>query len=81
MSISLVRTVLRAFALVIRLLSACLVAVEKTLDLIDDGVENGSTVLPAWYFELVDIMNLIRESIDKVTEFSHSDILNNPVEK
>ena len=80
MSINLVRTILRAFSLILRLLSASLSAVKKVLDIIDDGIENGSSVLPPWYFELVQVLNVIQESIDKVTEFSRSDILQKPLD-
>lgn len=75
MSVSIAKTVLRGFRLVLRLLGVCLEAIRKVLDIIDDGIQNGSSNLPAWYFELVDILNVLQESSDKLSEMNDSDEL------
>lgn len=80
MSIHLSKTILRGLSLIVKLLLVCLEAIKKILDLIDDGIANGSTSLPSWYFELVDILNVLQESFDKVNVISRSDILNKPIE-
>lgn len=81
MSVHLSKTILRGLSLIVKLLLVCLEALRKILDLIDDGIANGSSSLPSWYFELVDVLNVLQESFGKVTVISQSDILNNPVEE
>lgn len=72
MSVSIAKTVLRGFSLVLRLLGVCLEAIRKVLDIIDDGIQNGSSNLPAWYFELVDLLNVLQESADKLFDINNS---------
>lgn len=77
MSVSIAKTVLRGFSLVLRLLGVCLEAIRKVLDIIDDGIQNGSSNLPAWYFELVDLLNVLQESADKLSDINNSDEFKN----
>lgn len=75
MSLRISKMLVHGFALVIRLLGVCLDAVRKILDIIDNGIQDGSTNLPSWYFELVDILNVMQESSDKLDGISRSDEL------
>lgn len=75
MSLRISKMLVHGFALVIRLLGVCLDAVRRILDIIDNGIQDGSANLPSWYFELVDILNVMQESFDKLDGISRSDEL------
>ena len=75
MSLRISKMLVHGFALVIRLLGVCLDAVRRILDIIDNGIQDGSVNLPSWYFELVDILNVMQESSDKLDDISRSDEL------
>lgn len=81
MSLNLSRTILRVFRLVGRLLLVILDSIKKILDLIDDGIANGSCSLPSWYFELIEILNALQSYFDKLDAMAQSDILNKSVEE
>lgn len=81
MPVHLSKTILRGFSLIVKLLLVCLEAIRTILDLIDDGIANGSLSLPSWYFDLVNVLNVLQESFDKVNEFTKSEILQKPVEE
>lgn len=77
MSIRIAKLTLHGFRLVVQLLGICLEAIRKVLDIIDDGIKNGSANLPSWYFELVDILNVLQDSCDRIGEINKSDELKN----
>lgn len=76
MSVRISKMLIHGFALVLRLLGVCLDAVRKILDIIDNGIQDGSASLPSWYFELVDILNVMQDSSDKLDSIQRSDELN-----
>ena len=69
----LLKTIYHGFGLVLRLLGVVLQAIQQVVDIIDDGIKNGSAHLPSWYFELVDILNVLSEYTDKLEAIGKSD--------
>lgn len=69
----LLKTIYHGFSLVLRLLGVCLQAIQQVIDIIDDGIKNGSANLPSWYFDLVDILNVLSEYTDKIDNIGKSD--------
>lgn len=77
MSLRISRNLVRIISLIIRLLGVCLESIRKVLDIIDNGISDGSVTLPSWYFELVDILSVLQETCDKVERISVSDEIKN----